>query len=848
MTDVEFHTQLIALFDGLNDGHMKYEYPAFQRCYTTAAPFSFSLVDPASHSPNNADGDELMTDVEIVPDHNEPWFDFDELLGSDEPLPEIDDIELPDVLDDSVLNSRYTYSSEPYVAVRTVTKTPDVLALFSPEETAMLKKVQPGDVLVRYNGKTFKEYVDLNGGCGGASPAGKLAACATFLTYRRGAYHHLHQTVEDEFVLRRGRSEYVIKVPIVALLDENCINSAQQPAAPPAAPRAATPPVLDQRTESDLFWDEVLFGTSTDYFTTFYGQPKLGYDLHNTAEPTISWSILLQYNVGILRLDSFHPLSLNNDVAGDLIRRLLVNELKDTRALIIDVRGNVGGSLYLAELILQLFTHHRIQLAQYRALISETNGRIFNNHPDFQGSRWQEVYSGAQEGDIYTQPAPLSNEKHMDTYGQAYLKPVAVFTNAECYSACELFTARFQDHEIGRVFGEDSSTGGGGANVVDVNHLLSSWLPEVFQPLPGGQNMAVSWRQHVRSGPNEGKLIEDVGVFPDQMVRPSPRDFSMDNADYTPLHTIASFLADLSVRSGSSLVSFISEPLEMRITANSPITFKGTQTGLHRLELYFDDALVTFTTLPTPAPNTLLAPTSFTLKAPTRFTIHHLRSLGFFEFTIKGYTPNGKQVLRTKRYARIVPHASDYLKIEKDGPIWVWDFGMSHYDSKGAGAQNKFVGIYNYRTNREDGWQRSMNVDVSPNSQDETTTALTLGNGIRYKNNVQSEVVFFFNIEKGTNALLHVKGSYRMFPRGDSFTIQVRKVLENHDSGEEMVSVQPDVVKMFGSGAGAGGEGEIDEYLYLGLFEGERVEVSLAFRSDAFGTDRGVTIADVEML
>ncbi|KAJ3065410.1 hypothetical protein HK102_007906 [Quaeritorhiza haematococci] len=523
MTDAEFHTQMFSLFHDLHDPHTTYHFPASQRCYTTAAPFSFEVVEESQR--------------ESAQDAYKK--------GGDGMVPDDDDDEiLPDVSEGHAQSSGDYSGNEPRIAVRMVTKRPDVLTLLTPAESAMLQKVQPGDILVRYNGRTFKEFVEANGGCGGASPAGKLAFCARFLSFRSGMQDVLHEFVEDEFVLRRGWREFVVRVPIVAQIDETCLRSLNHPNPPPEHPPGV-----------DLYCGECLFGSSTNLFKAFYGQPKLGYELYDTVEPMFSWSILPQHNVGILRIESFNPFSIPLEAAVMLIRDLLVNAFTSTYGLIVDVRGNTGGSLDLAERLLQLFTHNRIEPAQFRAVVSETNQRIFNTHQDFQGSSWQEAFNEAPPGDLYTRLASLSSEKQVNLHGQAFLKPVAVFTNAECYSACELFAAGFQDYDIGPVFGEDPTTGGGGANVVDVNHFLSTWLPAVFKPLPGGQNMGVSWRQSVRTGRNAGKLIEDVGVQSDQVLRPSPMDFREDNPEYAALQMIVSQLVEGGIRSGRSFAS-----------------------------------------------------------------------------------------------------------------------------------------------------------------------------------------------------------------------------------------------------------------------------------------------------
>jgi C-terminal processing protease CtpA/Prc len=118
-----------------------------------------------------------------------------------------------------------------------------------------------------------------------------------------------------------------------------------------------------------------------------------------------------------------------------------------------------------------------------------------------------------------------------------YFKPVAVLNNANCYSACELFSAAMQDTRGAFIFGEDPQTGGGGANVL-THRFFMQVLPEVFQKLPHGQNMNIGWRQTVRFGVNEGKLIEDTGVVADFVVRPRTEDLLPGKSTFSQMQFI----------------------------------------------------------------------------------------------------------------------------------------------------------------------------------------------------------------------------------------------------------------------------------------------------------------------
>lgn len=111
-----------------------------------------------------------------------------------------------------------------------------------------------------------------------------------------------------------------------------------------------------------------------------------------------------------------------------------------------------------------------------------------------------------------------------------YDKPVAVFTNAACYSACDMFDANMQDNDAAVIIGEDPQTGGGGANPVDYHSFLYYFNKIDFPPLQltelefGSQKMMVSWRQFVRQGKKKRVLIENAGVKVNHMFRPTVTD------------------------------------------------------------------------------------------------------------------------------------------------------------------------------------------------------------------------------------------------------------------------------------------------------------------------------------
>jgi C-terminal processing protease CtpA/Prc len=115
--------------------------------------------------------------------------------------------------------------------------------------------------------------------------------------------------------------------------------------------------------------------------------------------------------------------------------------------------------------------------------------------------------------------------------GQLYHGPVVLITDALCYSATDIFTAGFQDHQIGPVLGVDDNTGAGGANVWELSDFLLAWPGCPFEPLPGGARLRVALRRSLRVGNRSGQPLEDLGVIPDQRHRLTRRDLLAGNTD-----------------------------------------------------------------------------------------------------------------------------------------------------------------------------------------------------------------------------------------------------------------------------------------------------------------------------
>lgn len=147
---------------------------------------------------------------------------------------------------------------------------------------------------------------------------------------------------------------------------------------------------------------------------------------------------ILEANVGYIVYRDF-----TDDISDESMDQVLT-ALADTEGVILDVRGNPGGSPAFAEIMASHFTDQPVT----------TGFERFKTGPgpnDFSDSQ------------ITIEPAD----------GVLYTKPVAVLTNRECYSATT--TLIYSMNPMPNVIFMGGRTGGGSGSVAD-GHLANGWI------------------------------------------------------------------------------------------------------------------------------------------------------------------------------------------------------------------------------------------------------------------------------------------------------------------------------------------------------------------------------------
>ena len=215
--------------------------------------------------------------------------------------------------------------------------------------------------------------------------------------------------------------------------------------------------------------------------------------------------------VGYLRIWAFE--TDPDKFIGELLR---VIPLLPQTGLIIDVRGNPGGYILAAEEALQLFTPKPIEPVRFSVLATPFT-RDMAALPALADelAPWKASLDAAvRNGELYSQPVPISDPADCNAIGQQYGGPVMLVGDTNTYSAGDLFTAGFVDNGIGPFVCVGEATGAGGANVWQYDELRKALAGTAIAlpPLTGGIGLSFAFRRATRAGPSEGLTIEDVGV------------------------------------------------------------------------------------------------------------------------------------------------------------------------------------------------------------------------------------------------------------------------------------------------------------------------------------------------
>lgn len=222
-------------------------------------------------------------------------------------------------------------------------------------------------------------------------------------------------------------------------------------------------------------------------------------------------------------------------------------EMLPQEGLIIDVRANGGGLILAGENLLQVLTPRTIEPCRLH-FINTPQTLALCERVDWLKQWGDSIAQSVETGAAFSFGFPLKPALEYNTLGQRYYGPVVLIVDALCYSTTDIFSAGFQDHQIGKILGASGNVGAGGANVW-THELLRELLPGTNSPLkemPNSASFRVAIRRTTRIGERSGVPLEGLGVVPDEIHHMTANDLLNQNADL--INTAGKMLSKMPVR------------------------------------------------------------------------------------------------------------------------------------------------------------------------------------------------------------------------------------------------------------------------------------------------------------
>jgi hypothetical protein len=394
------------------------------------------------------------------------------------------------------------------------------------------------------------------------------------------------------------------------------------------------------------------------------------------------------------------------------------------------------------------------------------------------------------EGATYTAPTPLNRAVELDTLGQYYFKPVAVLTNANCYSSCDMFSAQMQDHGSAIIFGEESTTGAGGANNRNLTDTIKALKESLgpYQKLPSGQDIGHSFRQTIRIGKNAGILLEDRGVISDVIVPATLSDLYTDSGDQFKI--ISKALAE-KAKDHTASVKISDTRIDVLETDEPKVIVQWENTD----KIEFRSKRATVATVDIENSNILGRAFELPKVNENKYAINQYELIGFNQ---------NERVWRKWYSYRTVPTAFDLTE----------NLVITLEDSEA-----KPFAIYNEGNAAKDGWVVS-------------EQTLRIGDGVEYKDAVKSEATLFLNLSADKEFMLNFEALQSS--EKDFDYLKVKIIVE----GKEVELIK-----------GLSGEEAMKAYSFdLSAYKGKKVEIRFAFESDLGVGGKGPIVKNIALV
>jgi hypothetical protein len=485
--------------------------------------------------------------------------------------------------------------------------------------------------------------------------------------------------------------------------------------------------------------------------------------------------------------------------------------MANVSSVLFDVRNNGGGYIDMADLLPQLFVVD-VKTTSSRALMSPINSNIFLNSTGFVTSNWTDGYRASNPKQVYTNLVKFTSDSEANQLGQAFTKPVGVLHNANCYSSCDMFASNMQNNAAAIIFGEDNTSGGGGANVQEYASFFSPANPIDFPPMPYSkhallrQDARIGWRQTIRNGSKyNGKLIEDIGVQAEYTFRPSIADILPSSTFSSQYDSIADVLNPLN--SNKAFVQPIKEP-SGEVTVGSTLSFIYAVRGVNQL-VAFDVKSGSMLGSPVIVRDTV------TISAQTITFLPTINDPSTAVFEIRGLDITNKIVYRTTKSIKFLPKS---LMLSSE-PVNV-DFTQPYIIIQNGQSSNKAVG-----------WELSQQ-------------GMKIGDGTQYPNYLYSTALIYASVDTSKSirkspvqVTMNLTATYDTEEETDFFYIGI----------QDSQGIQLFNANQFGFQGFSGQGSTLTSDFFRWTVQDSNFQMYFLFSSDGAFSASGITISSISL-
>lgn len=239
--------------------------------------------------------------------------------------------------------------------------------------------------------------------------------------------------------------------------------------------------------------------------------------------------------IGWLRIDSFDSLEIK--AVGTELRRLL--EQMPSRGLVVDIRGNGGGTGEMIKAVVELI--HGISIQDQVLAVRSTplvdrlssnagSGRSARAGSAFLASFSAAVRSARRLKEDFSGPVTAIYQFAFGRMRRAYFGPVVTVVDGRSYSAGDVYAALMVDKKLSLLVGVDGNVGAGGSSSILYSEL-AEFVPSTLQGLGGGVDLTSAFARLYRGGRNSGVILEKFGVKPDVRYFYTKNDALQEDCD-----------------------------------------------------------------------------------------------------------------------------------------------------------------------------------------------------------------------------------------------------------------------------------------------------------------------------